>query len=79
MSDARLLLISPLVLAPLMTILSAAIRLERDGPDDSDDDAAWELSDFVIATIIGPMRDLRPPPHTSRPNQSLHPSASPKQ
>lgn len=56
--DLRNLAIAHLLLSPLMAGLSAAIRDWRDGPDDGDDDPAWELSDFVIAATIGPIGQL---------------------
>lgn len=56
--DIKNLAIAHLILAPMMAAISAGIRDWRDGPDDPDDDPAWELSDFVIAMILGPLSQV---------------------
>lgn len=56
--DVRALIISHMILAPMMAAISAGIRDWRDGPDDGDDDPAWEVSDFAIAALIGPLQGL---------------------
>ncbi|MDB6118392.1 MAG: hypothetical protein JWO08_2173, partial [Verrucomicrobiaceae bacterium] len=56
--DYRNLIISHMILAPMMQAITSAIKDWRDGPDDPDDDPAWELSDFAIAALLGPIASI---------------------
>jgi hypothetical protein len=56
--DVRNVMIAHLVLAPFMQVLASAIKDWRDGPDDPDDDPAWEFSDFATAILLGPMQGI---------------------
>jgi hypothetical protein len=57
-NDIKNLVLSHLILAPFLQVLTSAIKDWRDGPDDGEDDPAWELSDFVVSAIIGPLQGL---------------------
>jgi hypothetical protein len=53
--DKNLLFVSHLLIAPMLQAITSAIKDWRDGPDDGDDDPAWEATDFLVAALLGPI------------------------
>lgn len=53
--DKNLLRVAHLILAPMMQGINSMIKDWRDGPDDGEDDPAWEASDFFVAALLGPI------------------------
>jgi hypothetical protein len=53
--DKQVLAVTHLLLAPMLQAITSAIKDWRDGPDDGDDDPAWEATDFLVAALLGPI------------------------
>lgn len=53
--DKNLLFVSHLLIAPMLQAITSALKDWRDGPDDGDDDPAWEVTDFLVAAMLGPI------------------------
>lgn len=56
--DKQILLVSHLLMAPMLQTITSILKDWRDGPNDGDDDPAWEVTDFLVASILGPIDGL---------------------